>query len=176
MKRRRSPNCSDRRQDEAEFWLRVKTNLEAGRIRLLFVADAIPAELRRIIEFLNEQMNPAEVLGVELRQFEGQGLRTLVPLVVGQTQEAAQKRNPGGGPEKQWDETSIFEELRARCSEPEVEVARRIADWMMANGDRVWFGKGQRSGSMAAAFAINNLVFGRRFCGPMVASSSPFSG
>lgn len=57
---------------EAEFWLKVKTNLEAGRIRLLFVADAIPPELRRIIEFLNKQMNPAEVLGVELRQFVGQ--------------------------------------------------------------------------------------------------------
>jgi len=31
-------------------------------IRMLFVADRIPAELRRIVEFLNEQMDPAEVL------------------------------------------------------------------------------------------------------------------
>ena len=58
-------------QSEDSFWLQVKTNLEAGRIRLLFVADAIPIELRRIIEFLNKQMDPAEVLGLELRQFEG---------------------------------------------------------------------------------------------------------
>ena len=51
-----------------EFWSSVKTNLNAGRVRLLFVADRIPKELRRIIEFLNEQMDPAEVLGLELRQ------------------------------------------------------------------------------------------------------------
>ncbi|MEA3510778.1 MAG: hypothetical protein U9R51_05015, partial [Actinomycetota bacterium] len=37
------------------FWQAVKTNLQAGRVRLVFVADRIPSELRRIIEFLNEQ-------------------------------------------------------------------------------------------------------------------------
>jgi hypothetical protein len=50
-----------------EFWRQVKTNLQATKIRLLFVADIIPLELRRIVEFLNEQMDPAEVLAVELR-------------------------------------------------------------------------------------------------------------
>src|ERR1043166_1717943 len=37
------------------FWQRAKTNLQAGRVRMLFVADVIPPELRRIVEFLNEQ-------------------------------------------------------------------------------------------------------------------------
>ena len=41
------------------FWLDAKTNLQAGRIRLIFVADEIPAELQRIVEFLNGQMDPA---------------------------------------------------------------------------------------------------------------------
>ena len=31
--------------DVEKFWLTVQTNLQAGRIRLLFVADKIPAEL-----------------------------------------------------------------------------------------------------------------------------------
>jgi hypothetical protein len=53
--------------DAELLWQRVKTNLQAGRIRMLFVADRIPAELRRIVEFLNEQMDPAEVLALELR-------------------------------------------------------------------------------------------------------------
>ncbi len=143
---------------EAEFWLRVKTNLEAGRIRLLFVADAIPSELRRIIEFLNKQMNPAEVLGVELRQFEGQGLRTLVPLVVGQTQEATQKRNPSGGQDRQWDEASILSEIKSRFSEPEFDVARRVANWMKSSGGRLWFGKGQSSGSMGVTLTSKDRV------------------
>ena len=154
----RSASSWGRSSGEAEFWLRVKTNLEAGRIRLLFVADAIPSELRRIIEFLNKQMNPAEVLGVELRQFEGQGLRTLVPLVVGQTQEATQKRNPSGGQDRQWDEASILSEIKSRFSEPEFDVARRVANWMKSSGGRLWFGKGQSSGSMGVTLTSKDRV------------------
>ncbi len=62
--------------DPDQFWEQVKVNLRAGKVRLLFVADEIPAELQRVVEFLNEQMNPAEVLAVEIRQFMGQGLIT----------------------------------------------------------------------------------------------------
>ncbi len=52
-----------------EFWQKVKTNLQAGNVRLIFVADEIPTELRRIVEFLNQQMDPAEVLAVEIKQY-----------------------------------------------------------------------------------------------------------
>ena len=48
--------------DPNAFWTTVKTNLRAGRIRMIFVADVIPPELKRIVEFLNGQMQPAEVL------------------------------------------------------------------------------------------------------------------
>jgi hypothetical protein len=75
-----------------EFWARVQTNLEAQRIRLVFVADRIPPELRRVIEFLNGQMRPVEVLGVEVKQYVGQNSKTLVPRLVGQTAEAQQKK------------------------------------------------------------------------------------
>ena len=80
--------------DKSLFWQTVQTNLEDGRLRLIFVTDRIPAELRRIVEFLNHQMSPAEVLAVELRQFEGEGLKTLVPTVYGRTEEATQRKNP----------------------------------------------------------------------------------
>lgn len=75
-----------------EFWTRVKTNLQAERIRMLFVADSLPPELRRIIEFLNKQMDPAEVLGVELKRYSGAGLKTLVPRVIGNTAEAEKRK------------------------------------------------------------------------------------
>jgi hypothetical protein len=57
---------------------------------MLFVADRIPAELKRIVEFLNEQMNPAEVLALELQQFVASGLRTIVPVLYGKTERAGQ--------------------------------------------------------------------------------------
>lgn len=72
----------EERQPE-DFWQLVKTNLQAGRIRLVFVADQIPPELAHVIEFLNRQMDPAEVLGVEIRQYVGEGVKTLVPRVIG---------------------------------------------------------------------------------------------
>lgn len=43
-----------------EFWRRVEDNLRAGRVRLLFVADEIPSEPRRLAEFLNEHVPRVE--------------------------------------------------------------------------------------------------------------------
>ena len=72
--------------DDADtFWATVGENIRSGRLRMVFVADVIPSELQRIIEFLNEQTIRTEVLGVEVRQYVGQGHQTLVPRVVGQT-------------------------------------------------------------------------------------------
>ena len=47
---------SDDERDVEKFWEDVETNLRAARLRLLFVADSIPNELARVVEFLNEQM------------------------------------------------------------------------------------------------------------------------
>ena len=50
-------NCCNRTAIRTlTIWQRVETNLRAARIRLLFVADGIPDELTRVVEFLNEQM------------------------------------------------------------------------------------------------------------------------
>src|SRR5215217_7384141 len=54
----------DSETNPERFWQKAKDNLQAGRVRLIFVADEIPTELRRIVEFLNQQMNPAEMLAV----------------------------------------------------------------------------------------------------------------
>lgn len=76
---------SEDEPDAEEFWQRVETNLRAARLRLLFVADGIPDELTRVVEFLNEQMPTIEVLAVEIKQFRGETGRTLVPRVIGRT-------------------------------------------------------------------------------------------
>ncbi len=134
--------------DAGEFWQSAKRNLQAGRIRMIFVADEIPAELRRIVEFLNEQMDPAEVLAVEVRQFVGQGLRALVPTVVGQTVAAQQARAASGmATKRQWDETSFFEAIEARHGPAETAVARDILDWAKRTDLRIAWGKGAKDGS-----------------------------
>jgi hypothetical protein len=138
-----------------EFWERVKINLRTKNIRLLFVADMIPLELRRVVEFLNEQMNPAEVLAVELRQFEGNGLRTIVPTVYGQTQETARKRS---GALRRWDAASLFEKLKSTVGPKELQVAEKIYEWMSKDGKReLIFGSGRENGSVYPAFKVEGV-------------------
>ncbi len=72
-------------QEPEPFWRQVEANLRSGRIRMVFVADRIYAELRRIMEFLNEQMRPAEVLAIEIAQFTAGDTRLLAPKLIGAT-------------------------------------------------------------------------------------------
>ena len=129
--------------DVQGFWQRANENLQAGKIRMLFVADAIAPELQRIVEFLNGQMNRAEVLAVEIKQFVGQGLKTLVPRVIGQTSEAQQTKSAGVG--RQWDEESYLEALQSA----DKDIAGKIIDWSRGHDLTSWWGKGQKYGSWA---------------------------
>ena len=136
--------------DQESFWQQVKTNLQAGKVRLVFVADEIPAELRRIIEFLNGQMDPAEVLGVEIRQYVGEGLQTLVPKVIGQTAEAtAKKGQVERGP--RWDEKRFFEELSRVASDDEISLARDLMAFGVIVAERpLEWGTGKFRGTFTA--------------------------
>lgn len=138
--------------DAQAFWQSVKTNLQAGRIRLLFIADEIPTELRRVVEFLNSQMDPAEVLAIEVKQFVGENLKTLVPRVVGQTETARQKKKGDRGERRQWDESSFFCVLTQRRSEEEAAVAMKLVDWAKNHRLRIWWGQGQKDGSFFPTF------------------------
>lgn len=112
-----------------EFWQQVKTHLQAGKIRLIFVADIIPPELARIIEFLNEQMDPAEVLAVELPQFAGPGVRTLVPRVIGITAESTKRKTSTA----RWQPSppdAIWAELKSNVDAETFAAAHQLHDWI----------------------------------------------
>jgi hypothetical protein len=139
----------------SEFWERVKKSLQAKTIRLLFVADIIPLELRRIVEFLNENMERIEVLAVELRQFASKDLKTLVPTVYGQTQEASSRRGAGG---TQWDWERIYDKLEHTVGPKELEIAQKIYEWMRKDGNReLNFGTGKENGSVYPAFKVKGV-------------------
>jgi hypothetical protein len=137
-----------------KFWQKAKTNLQAGRVRLIFVADEIPTELRRIVEFLNQQMNPAEMLAVEIKQYvnEDSNLRTLVPRVIGQTAEAQQKKSGTAREGRQWDEPSFFQDLESKRGPEEANIARKILEWAETNTLYIWWGKGKQDGSFFPMF------------------------
>ncbi len=109
-----------------EFWQLASKNLQDRNIRLLFVADEIPTELQRIVEFLNEQMSRTEVLAVEIKQFVGGEQTGLVPRVIGQTAEAQVKKSVATSEPATVDET--IEAIRRR-SPLEAGIGQRIVEW-----------------------------------------------
>jgi hypothetical protein len=133
--------------DIEAFWLQVKTNLQAGKIRLVFVADEIATELRRIVEFLNKQMDPAEVLAVEVKQYAGQELKTLVPRVIGRAVETHKTREG-----KQWDEQTFISTLESRWGAQEASIAKDILNWAHDRKLRIWWGKGAQDASYMPLF------------------------
>ncbi len=150
-------NLIGEEHDPEEFWQQVKTNLQAGKVRLVFVADIIPSELKRIVEFLNEQMDPAEVIAIEIKQFVGEGFKSMVPRVVGQTQQAQVKK--GIRKKKKWDEESFMKVLRQREDKYEAIVAKNILDWAKSKNLRLWWGEGIHNGSFYPMFDCKNNTY-----------------
>lgn len=125
------------------FWQTVDRNLKAGRVRMVFVADVIPEELQRIVEFLNEQMRPAEVLAVEVRQYVGESLRTLVPRVFGLTAEAVTQKGRTSSPAMVWDEERFLEQA-ADKSPNGLPVIRRLLQFAKSESE-ITYGTGKTS-------------------------------
>lgn len=126
-------------------------NLKAGRIRMLFVADQIPVELQSVVEFLNRQMEQAEVLAVEVKQYRGKDGQpvTLVPRVIGQITD-----KPAGRNARTWDENRFFAELEAKRGLEETRVARRLFDWSKKNVTSIVWGKGARDGQLTPVLDV----------------------
>src|SRR3954452_2211640 len=136
--------------DPDVFWSDVATNLRAGRLRLVFVGDHIPGELRRIVEFLNEQMERTHVLAIEVKQYlaPDSDLITLVPRLIGQTEAAKEaKRGGGGGPSrstKRWGESELVERIRQDSPGAIGERLITLYEWMLAQpGSRPSWGRGR---------------------------------
>lgn len=139
--------------DVEEYWQVVKTNLQAGRIRMIFVADVVPVELRRIVEFLNEQLDPAEVYAVEIRRFANEDMTALVPRLVG-----AQTPRVKGPPTRAWSRADFLE----RIEELEGLNARRMAEsiltWVQNRDLLALWGRGL-TGSMKVKMRHHDMVY-----------------
>jgi len=118
------------------YWAKVEENLHDGRVRLIFVADRLPGELRRIIEFLNDQMDRAEVLGVELVQYAGSNIKALVPRLIGQTEVIRQKKQKTGTTKKRLNLQGFLN----RCPEDTRNFFTRAITESQERGMQVYWG------------------------------------
>lgn len=149
--------------DAATYWQLLRENITEGRVRLLFVADRIPEELLAVVEFLNRQMDHTEVLAVEIPQFVGEGLRTLAPRVLGQTQEARQRKGTTSRVPV-WDEARYFAEIEGRYPAEQVEFVRRFLEWNRAQGHQIVWGSGKQTGSFQGRFTVGGQTYVPAVC------------
>lgn len=125
-------------EDTEEFWASVAKNLESKKIRLIFVADEIPKELRRIVEFLNEDLANIEVLALEVKRFEGTSgtkVRTIVSKVVGHTPLAESRKRPAAGlGETQISAEEMLSKVEMASGAAAKGLAKQAVDWAVARG------------------------------------------
>ena len=142
--------------DTELFWKRVKTNLQAGKMRLIFLADELPLELRTVIEFLNRQMDPTEVIGVEIKQYGSDDFKALTSRVIGRTADVVQRKTTRG---RLWDEESFLNEITKHGGSGDAALAKRLLDWSNQQGLGVWWGRGRLHGSFYPILEIDGLSY-----------------
>lgn len=137
-------------EDIDRFFDAVESNLREGQLRLVFFLEEAPAELKSIVEFLNKQMERSEVLIVEAKQYELDGVRVVAPALFGYTEQARQlkKETMPATATRQWDEGLFFSELRSTVNEQEVAAIARFYDYCVKRGFAIKWGKGQMTGSL----------------------------
>lgn len=137
-----------RDSDPAAFWQEVEGKLREGDIRLIFLADEVPSELQRIVEFLNSQMTKTEVLAIEVRRYAGQGFSTHVPRLLGQTTEALAAKAPSrAGARRKWDKDLFFEAAASQAASTQDALRSLYALAQEAGFDFRW-GTGSMTGSL----------------------------
>jgi hypothetical protein len=127
---------SDDEADIEDYWQTVENNLKTGKVRLLFVADRTPKELRRLVEFLNEKMSDVEVLVVEIKQFVGtDGQQAMVPRVLGLTEAARQTKQSEGRKGR-----ISREEFLANCTPEVATFLAQVLDLAQERGYEIYWG------------------------------------
>lgn len=134
------------------FWHGVDDHLRRRELRLLFVTDRMVPELRRVVEFLNEQMASVEVLALEIRQYLGGGHTTLVPTLFGRTLAAEERKTGTSGKGEPWTRERFFVELEKNRGAADAEIARELLDWASAQEVEIWWGRGRQMGSFGPVF------------------------
>ena len=135
-----------------EFFQRVEDNLREGIIRLAFFMEESSSELRSIVDFLNKQMELTEVLLIEARQYEYDGIKIVTPILFGYTEEArrVKKELPiTTDKRRKWDRESFFNDAGERLTENEVSSIKKLLDKSRDLGMEISWGTGKSKGSFS---------------------------
>lgn len=132
-----------------KFFEIIMNNLKEGKVRLIFFLDEAPQELKSIVEFLNTQMERSEVLIVEAKRYEHDGIRVIIPTLFGYTEQARLiKMDVKETSSRQWNEEEFFLELAKKVPSHEITAVRKFYAFCSNKGYVIKWGKGMISGSV----------------------------
>jgi hypothetical protein len=143
---RRPVGAMPRRSSIAALRRRATCGEAAPACLISSKARRLPAELVRVIEFLNEQMSPAEVLGVGVQQYTDGRTSVLVPRTIGATAAARVVKDRATG--TPWNSTTFLVAAAERGSQHEVTVTllERLLEHAEQHGSKLSWGKGVTPG------------------------------
>ncbi|HWO89881.1 MAG TPA: hypothetical protein VNL98_12120 [Gemmatimonadales bacterium] len=133
------------------FFERAEENLRQGQVRLVFLLEESPVELRSVVLFLNGQMERSEVLLVEARQYVSEGRRVVVPSLFGYTEQARLIKRAvtvtSAGSRRKWDKGSFFADAASKLEPHEVQALSLLYDRAASSGCDIAWGTGKDNGS-----------------------------
>jgi hypothetical protein len=137
-----------------DFFKEVERRLKAGEVRLVFFLEQAPTELKRLVEFLNRQMNSVEVLLVEARQYRSNGIRVVVPTLFGFTEQIREIKRQISAERDRRTVAVDWESFRANAAqkgldEQSIAGIKRLYDVSKSlQADIIW-GRGTVTGSFS---------------------------
>ncbi|WP_144440742.1 hypothetical protein [Streptomyces roseifaciens] len=124
-------------RDPDIFWREVRQNLQRGNMRLLFVADHIPDELRAIVEFLSGALKTTSVAAIALPRFRSpDSLTMLSPHAYGAVSDTVVRRPAF----RRGKEPDIFWSALEQHGGPEqLQVVRDLTSTWESQGGAPWY-------------------------------------
>ncbi len=136
-----------------EFFETIENNLREGQVRLVFFMEEAPHELRSIVDFLNKQMERSEVLIIEAKQFESNGMRVVAPQLFGYTEEARRVKRTvtvsSSGQKRQWTEEMFLSHVRSEHQPGEVQAFEKVLQYAKSDQFSIKWGTGKQDGSLS---------------------------
>jgi len=136
--------------DPDVFWAAAETKLREGDVRLLFVADRVPKELLRIVSFLNERMQPTEVLAVEVQGHEANGVSAHIVRVMGDT--SGSTTPSSRSKRRRWTEQEAWADFQRRVPKEHLGAVEAVISFAKKEAHLNGWGSGADRASVGPSF------------------------
>lgn len=122
-----------------DFWSIVDSNLKAGKLRMVFVADEIPDELATIITFLDKHLDTIDVYGVSITQYTSNGSTMYIKNIVELPEVAPESLEPL----KEWNEERFLTQATSIGGAEVYDVTKKVVDWATSAFKHCGYGCGR---------------------------------